>query len=200
MTLNSVVLMAGYSKRMGKLKQHVVLNGKSFLTHIIEKLNFFNSKISTKIFVGQESDRVGEKQVKDSGSLWVVNPNPEEGPLSSIRLAIERVQPDSAIMIWPTDHPLIEKETVGLLIKAWEKEPDLITLPSDGNHRGHPAIFPHWCFDYFKTIELEKGAKALLQMFPNKINYVLTKDIWITRNINTPELLEEANASLIKKF
>ncbi|MBP5470633.1 MAG: hypothetical protein J6Z11_15475 [Candidatus Riflebacteria bacterium] len=57
MTLTSVVLMAGYSKRMGKLKQHVVLNGKSFLTHIIEKLSFFNSKISTKIFVGQESDR-----------------------------------------------------------------------------------------------------------------------------------------------
>ena len=200
MTLNSVVLMAGYSKRMGKLKQHVVLNGKSFLTHIIEKLNFFNSKISTKIFVGQESDRIGEKQVKDSGGLWVVNPNPEEGPLSSIRLAIEKAQPDSAIMIWPTDHPLIEKETVDLLIKAWEKEPDFITLPSDGNHRGHPAIFPHWCFDYFKTIELEKGAKALLQMFPDKIKYVLTKDIWITRNINTPELLEEANASLIKNI
>ena len=199
MTLTSVVLMAGYSKRMGKLKQHVILNGKSFLTHIIEKLSLFNSKISSKIFVGQESDRLGEKQVKEAGGLWLVNPKPEDGPLSSIRLAVDNTFKDSAIMIWPTDHPLIERETVDLLIKAWEKEPDLITLPSDGTHRGHPAIFPHWCFDYFKRIELEKGAKALLQMFPDKINYVLTKDIWITRNINTPELLEAANSSLNKE-
>ena len=193
MQLTSVVLMAGYSRRMGKLKQHIILNGKSFLSHIIEKLDSFSSNISTKIFVGQESDELGQKQVLKCGGIWVANPNPDDGPLSSIRLALQKTPSDSAIMIWPTDHPLVNKETVKSLINAWEKAPDLITLPSDGNHRGHPAIFPHWCFEYLKSIDLDKGAKAVLQMFPERINYVLTNDIWITKNINTPELLEAAS-------
>ena len=196
MNLTSVVLMAGYSKRMGKLKQHVIIDDKSFLTHITDKLNLFSSKISLKVFVGQASDKLGQQLVEKSGGFWISNPNPENGPLSSIRLAIEKYPQSHAIMIWPTDHPLVEIKTIDSLINAWEKQPDFITLPSDGNHRGHPAIFPNWCFDYLKTIELEKGAKAILQMFPNKINYILTEDIWITQNINTPELLEKAKKEI----
>ncbi len=192
MMLSSVVLMAGYSRRMGKLKQHVVLNEKSFLSHIIDKLSVFSSKINSKIFVGQEGDKLGQELVKKIGGIWVTNPNPDDGPLSSIRLAIQQVSSDSAIMIWPVDHPLIEKMTLEQLISIWEKEPDFITLPSDGAHRGHPAIFPNWCFEYFYKIDLNQGAKAVLNKFPERIKYVLTDDIWITKNINTPEILEEA--------
>ena len=198
--LSSVVLMAGYSRRMGKLKQHVILNGKSFLFHILEKIAFFSTKFNSKIFVGQEGDKLGQDLVKESGGIWVTNPNPDDGPLSSIRLAIQHTSSDSAIMIWPTDHPLIEKKTLELLINAWEKEPDFITLPSDGTHRGHPAIFPNWCFEYFNKIDLNQGAKAVLNKFPEKIKYVLTDDIWITKNINTPELLEEASQWCLSSY
>lgn len=191
--------MAGFSRRMGHLKQHVVLNGKSFLNHIIKKLDYFSDEISNKIFVGQESDEIGQKQIKEQNGIWITNYHPEDGPLSSIRLAIEKVPLAEAIMLWPTDHPLINIETIDLLIKAWKLEPKLITLPSDGQHRGHPAIFPNWCFKFLKEIDLNKGAKALLQMFPDKINYVLTNDIWITKNINTPELLAEASLLLSEK-
>lgn len=195
--LCSVVLMAGYSRRMGKLKQHVILNGKSFLAHIMEKLEVFSTKFNSNIFVGQENDTQGKNLVKECGGIWVTNSRPDDGPLSSIRLAIENTSTNSAIMIWPIDHPLVEVETLEHLINSWENEPDYITLPSDGTHRGHPAIFPSWCFEYFYKIDLNKGAKAVLNMFPDRINYVLSDDIWITKNINTPELLEEArNRSL----
>jgi CTP:molybdopterin cytidylyltransferase MocA len=194
--LTSVVLMAGYSRRMGKLKQHVIINGKSFLTNIIDKLDYFSENIQNKIFVGQDTDEEGKKLVEKFGGLWISNYNPDEGTLSSIKLAVEKTLPYSSIMIWPVDHPLIELKTIDLLIKEWKKDSEKITLPSDGNHRGHPAIFPSWCLDYFINKELKNGAKSLLQMFPEKINYVLTDDIWITQNINTPELLEEAKRLL----
>ena len=194
----SVVLMAGYSRRMGHLKQHVMLNGKSFLDYIVEKLQKFPNEIISKIFVGQESDNLGQNKVKECGGIWISNLNPDDGPISSIRLALEKASlvTSSAIMIWPTDHPMIKYQTLEDLIKNYKEKPDFITLPSDGFHRGHPAIFPNWCFDYFKHSELNNGAKTLLQMFPDKINYVLTDDIWITRNINTPELLNEAEKLL----
>lgn len=197
-TITSVVLMAGYSRRMGHLKQHVVLNGKTFLEHIAEKLLRFPNEISTKIFVGQENDKLGQQKVKECGGIWISNLQPENGPLSSIRLALDKVDSTAdAIMIWPTDHPMIEFNTLQKLVNSFKEKPEYITLPSDGEHRGHPAIFPKWCFDYFKNHELQNGAKTLLQMFPDKINYVLTEDIWITRNINTPELLKEAEKLLV---
>ena len=196
-TIASVVLMAGFSRRMGHLKQHVILNGKTFLDHIIEKLLLFQNDVVTRVFVGQNNDELGQQKVDECSGIWVTNTNPDEGPTSSIRLALETLPSVcSAIMIWPTDHPLITFQTLESLFKAFKEKPDYITLPSDGIHRGHPAIFPTWCFDLFMHQELKNGAKTLLQMFPDKINYVLTEDIWITRNINTPELLNEAEKLL----
>ena len=196
-SLASVVLMAGYSRRMGHLKQHVMLNGKTFLEHIVEKLQSFPNDISSKIFVGQESDKMGKQKVKECGGTWISNLQPENGPISSVRLALDKVDSATdAIMLWPTDHPMIEFNTLQKLIDSFKEKPEYITLPSDGEHRGHPAIFPKWCFDFFKNHELQNGAKTLLQMFPDKINYVLTEDIWITRNINTPDLLQEAEKLL----
>lgn len=192
MKLVSVVLMAGFSRRMGKLKQHVSLCGRTFLEHIIYKLSSCDEDISKKIFVGQLSDELGKKKAEECGGFFIVNPNPEDGPLSSIRLAVKNLDKDSAIMLWPTDHPMISEDTVAHIIKAWKKEPDKITVPSDGEHRGHPSIFPAWCFELFYSISLDKGAKAVMTMFPERINHVIVNDGWITKNINTPELLTEA--------
>jgi len=35
-------------------------------------------------------------------------------------------------------------------------------------------------------------------MFPDKIRYLMTDEIWPFKNINTPEILEEARKSLNK--
>lgn len=192
MRLVSVVLMAGYSKRMGQPKQHVTLKGKTFLSHIIDKLEACGSDIADKIFVGQANDVNGREKAKLCNGIFVINPVPEGGPLSSIRLAIQHVDENTAIMLWPTDHPMISKNTIKSIIEAWKKQPDMITVPSDGEHRGHPTIFPAWCLEEFRTIDLNKGAKAVMQMFPERVNHVLVDDSWITRNLNTPELLLQA--------
>lgn len=192
MELTSLVLMAGFSRRMGRPKQHVELRGKTFLTHIIEKLLNSSQNIKQMYFVGQQNDSFGMDIVKKYKGFWVTNPKPENGPLSSIRLALEKIPESSAILLWPTDHPMIDEKTVKDLIAAWMKEPDLITLPSDGKRRGHPSIFPAWCRRYFYEIDLNEGARGIMRLFPDRINHVLVGDPWITKNINTPEILFEA--------
>ncbi len=197
--LTSVVLMAGYSKRMGQLKQHVLLEGESFLSHIIKKIISFPNDISANIFVGQDNDELGKRIVREHEGIWISNLHPDDGPISSIRLALDKILNSSlgkTIMLWPIDHPMVEIQTLEKIIKAFREKSDFITLPSDGTHRGHPAIFPEWCFNLLKNQDLKNGAKTLLPMFPDKINYVLTDDVWITKNINTPSLLEEAKRML----
>ncbi|NCB37571.1 MAG: nucleotidyltransferase family protein [Erysipelotrichia bacterium] len=195
-TLTAITLLAGNSQRMGRLKQHIELNGKTFLQHIIQKLLLARPRFSRLIFVGQLTDKTAQQQVKDVAGVWVNNPRPEDGSLSSIRLALKATDVGSAILLWPADHPMVAQNTLESLIQAWLTEPDKITVPSDGAKRGHPTIFPAWCRDEFYSTELESGAKKILQTHPEKINHVLTNDIWVTKNLNTPQLLAEAELQI----
>ena len=189
--LTSVVLLAGNSTRMGRPKQHLILGDQTFLQLIIGKLRSLD-EITRMLFVGQPGDTVGHAEVARCNGIWVNNPTPEDGPLSSIRLALPAAAEDSAILLWPVDHPMICEKTVKYLISEWRKKPDMITVPSDGKNRGHPVIFPTWCRPLFKEIPLIDGARKILQMNPQRINHILTDDFWIIRNLNTPEALAEA--------
>ncbi|PKL45153.1 MAG: hypothetical protein CVV41_03415 [Candidatus Riflebacteria bacterium HGW-Riflebacteria-1] len=189
---DALILLAGFSTRMGQLKQHTRLGGRTFLETVIAKLSASRERLQQLVFVGQSSDSESRKLVEDCGGIWLTNPQPELGPLSSIRIAIENSSNANAKLLWPIDHPMIATATINRLIELWQTSPELITVPSNGTQRGHPTIFPHWCYHEFFNIELSAGAKKILQLFPDRINYLLTDDIWITRNLNTPQMLSEA--------
>ncbi len=189
--LTSLVLLAGNSTRMGRPKQHLMLGNQTFLQLIIDKLRSVDA-ITRMLFVGQPGDTGGHDAVGECNGVWINNPTPEDGPLSSIRLALSEIAEDSAILLWPVDHPMISETTVKSLVTEWQKKPEMITVPSDGKKRGHPSIFPAWCQPLFKEISLADGARRILQMNPQRISHMLTDDLWITRNLNTPESLAEA--------
>ena len=191
--LSSVVLLAGFSTRMGELKQHVKIKDETFLQKIITTLTHFKSSFYNHYFIGQDSDSRARNLVEDFGGIWLSNTQPEKGPLSSIRIAINEMESDSDFLLWPVDHPMVNKETIERIISTWKESPDNnIIVPSIDMRRGHPTIFPaHMHRDFF-IASLDKGAKVVLQKYPQKITYVNTDDIWVRKNINTPELLKEA--------
>jgi len=190
--LDALILLAGFSRRMGQLKQHTILGDYTFLEIISAKLNACRSQFRHLHFVGQKEDSAAERLVASIGGVWLTNPTPELGPLSSIRIALQHCSDDTAKLLWPIDHPMIASTTVNQLIEMWQSQSDFITVPSDGARRGHPTIFPGWCCREFFRINLEEGAKKLLQLYPERIKYLLTDDIWITKNLNTPQMLIEA--------
>ncbi len=192
----SVVLLAGYSKRMGKPKQHVRINDQTFLQTIIARLAKNRQFLHSSIFIGQEQDMESRRQTAESQGQWLTNPNPEIGPISSIRLALNIMPEDSAMLLWPVDHPMISSHTVTDLITLWQHNPDSIVVPSDGERRGHPTIFPACCRKDFLDKNLEKGAKSVLHQNSDRIVHMVTQDIWTMKNLNTPELLEEARLFL----
>ena len=189
--LASLVLLAGFSKRMGMPKQHVRIFGKTFLQHITESLMDNFEFINKMLFVGQSNDEISQQFVKSINGVWLNNPHPELGPLSSIRIALKELDDDYSILLWPTDHPLIKSSTVLEIINTWKKKTNYITIPSNGTKRGHPTIFPNWACKEMFDINLANGAKQVLQNHPNQINYVLTDDHYIITNLNTPEAVNK---------
>ncbi|MBF0409264.1 MAG: NTP transferase domain-containing protein [Candidatus Riflebacteria bacterium] len=185
-------LMAGLSTRMGTPKQHVKIYENTFLERIMK--NFKNSETASAgcIFVGSPSDKVSQRFIEKENCIWLENPDPAPGPLTSIRIALSYMNSESGFWLWPVDFPLVKTETFTKLLIAAEKLPDMIVIPSWQFKRGHPARFPSWCRNHLMNGPLEKGAKYVLQNFPEKIQHIETDDNWVVENINTPETLQKA--------
>lgn len=191
-----ICLLAGHSSRMGRPKQHLVIAGSTFLEHLLARLEAVRSRLGTLCFVGQPHDDKAREAISRFGGRWIVNPAPEDGPLSSIRLALTDIPAGRGFLLWPVDHPLVAASTLEALLETIEAEPGWIATPSDGERRGHPSYFPAWAREDLIAAPLDAGAKWVLQRHPDRIRHVLTDDPWIRRNLNTPELLAEAEQQL----
>lgn len=194
--ITAVCLLAGYSSRMGQPKQHIELGNKTFIERIVANLHENASFIGKVIMVGQANDSRSQNLAEQSGALWISNPNPDEGPLSSIRLALSHFEPDSAMLMWPVDHPMVRPTTIRELCRHHFLQPEMIVVPSIDNRRGHPTIFPAGLLNEFQQIPENEGAKKILIQHPEMILHVVTDDVWVRKNLNTPQMLEEAQNCL----
>lgn len=75
----------------------------------------------------------------------VINPNPDEGLSSSVRLAMKMIvsvsDPDG-IMFAVADMPFTQHVSISKLICLFDKNPDSICLPSNNGVFTKPVIFP----------------------------------------------------------
>jgi CTP:molybdopterin cytidylyltransferase MocA len=196
--ITAICLLAGYSSRMGQPKQHVKIGKKTFLEMILEKIEANKPMIDEIILVGRDGDQKAINLAKKHG-LWISNPNPEKGPLSSIKLALTQKKLTNAILLWPVDHPLVKLATIKTLCSEFRKHPENIIVPSIDFRRGHPPIFPSDLQPDFFSIGENDGARKILQLYPERIMHILTNDIWVRKNINTPEILQKAKETLEKE-
>ena len=183
---------------MGCLKQHVQILNKTFLEHVIERLSAICREVGKRYFVGQPSDLKSQTLVQEAGGIWISNERPELGPLYSIRLACTQNHHPEPFLLWPIDHPFVQISTLITLISHFNKDPESITIPSDGLRRGHPSIFPTWAWPKIFEAPLEEGAKWIVRNHPSRIKHIFVSDPWIRKNLNTPEALTEAQNILSK--
>ncbi len=116
----AIIPAAGKGKRYGMPKINAVIDGKTFLEHIMDTLTQAGI---TKIIV------VRDIETNDM--------------LDSIRTAInESSENPSGWLIFPVDHPLIRVETIKQIIAAFRKAPDRVIVPQYNSKNGHPIIFP----------------------------------------------------------
>jgi molybdenum cofactor cytidylyltransferase len=72
----------------------------------------------------------------------VVNRRWREGQLSSLLCALDAVASTAAVLIYPVDHPLVEKRTVSQIVQEFRRRnsPEEIVMPRHRGRYGHPII------------------------------------------------------------
>lgn len=115
MKISAILLAGGQSKRMGKDKAFLKLNGKTFLRIIAEKL----SEYCDQIIVSGNKDKEEYLSYLDgikSQIDFVRDIHPYAGPLNGIISCREKIKND-LVFISTCDTPLLNKEIIPFLCK-----------------------------------------------------------------------------------
>lgn len=177
-----VVLAAGWGRRMGGPKARArTPDGRTFLeavTQVIEKAGVAR----IVVVVGPWWDETFEAMDLPRECKVVVNPDPDRGLISSLRLAIsEGLSRASGVFMALVDHPMVSVETCRALLEAHRADHEKIVVPviRQGGYvrRGHPVIFPAWSAPEFFGPEAEReGPRAVLRRYPDAVLEIEVQD------------------------
>jgi molybdenum cofactor cytidylyltransferase len=167
--LAAVILTGGESRRMGSPKALLPYHGHTFLEHLLEVTE--HPRIGVRRVVTGASHAEIVRQVPLPSDVVVMNRSWQRGQLSSIRAAIEslRAFETEGMMVTLVDHPLITKAVVDALIKAFDRSPRSIVLPTWQGRRGHPVIFPARLYSELYHASDDVGARAVVWAHKNEI-------------------------------
>lgn len=174
---------------MGSPKALLDFRGVPFAVRILEALEAL--EVKTRVVVlGPDAPRI-RPALAGHDCMIVDNPEPETGPIESLRIAITALQPlqPSAILAWPVDLPHVRVATVERLIAASRRGTASAVVPSFGERRGHPVI---WGSGLFAALlespgATRDGARAVLHEHAGAVTTVAVDDPAVIDEVNRPE-------------
>lgn len=170
---------------MGRPKALLPLGGSTFLGTLLE--TYRSQEVPCWVVLSEDAERIAAA-AGISPERVAVNPRPEEGPLSSFRIALRRVAAEvDAVFMHPVDHPLVRSATLRRMIDAFEESGAPIVLPVFQGRRGHPVLFGRRLFGELFEAPLHEGARWVVRRHGAEVRELEVADPGVCGNINTPE-------------
>ena len=111
------------------------------------------------------------------------------GQLSSLVAGLDAVDTPAleAVLVTLVDVPLVRRETVETLLRAWRESRAPIVRPAVGARHGHPVIFDRATFGDLRAAPVEVGAKAVVAAWQAQILNVPIDDPGVLVDVDTPQ-------------
>ena len=183
------VLAAGRSRRMGQENKLLsVLNGKTLLQHVLHALQSSNVD-EVHVITGHDRAQVCDS-ISGFNVMTAHNPDYCGGLSTSVRLAVNRLGDHvDGVLFCLGDMPFVSATTLNALITEFNGRDEII-VPTYGGHDGNPLLWSRRYFDDFKNLQGDRGAKFLLNEFPQKVKRVDVDNVGIVLDIDDPDALE----------
>ena len=187
-----VVPCAGASERMGTPKALMEVAGTTFVQAVVDAL--LDGGCSPVLVVVPEDADV-ERASRATGATILINPDPGDGPITSLRLALAELQGTvDGVVYLPVDHPLVRAETIARLLDVAATSPASLVIPTHSGSRGHPALFRASLFDELNDPKLTGGARTTVHRHLADAELVAVDDPGVLTDIDTPEAYAAALA------
>ena len=172
---------------MGTPKALLRVEGETFLARTIRTLR--SGGCDPVLVVVASDTGAGAVDVAErAGGRVLFNPDPGEGPITSLRLAIRSLEGSvGGLAYLPVDHPMVRPETVAALLSAAREAGAALTVPTHRGKRGHPAVFGTALFAELADPALEGGARAVVHRHLESAQLIEVDDAGVVIDIDTPE-------------
>lgn len=183
--VSAILLAAGRSQRMGRLKGLLPWQGTSLIEWQLTQLE--QSLIDDIVVVlGYGANRY-EPLIQRHQIRSVINNDYEQGKTSSILKGLKTISPQAeAVLIAAVDQPLRER-TINHMIKHMVHTNQAIVIPIYGNQRGHPVLFSASLKgELLRISEQTHGLKNIIRTHHELISELHTDDAYVLYNFNRP--------------
>jgi len=191
----AILLAAGESKRMGKLKALLPWQGRTMLEHQVNSL-FEGGLDKIIVVLGHRKEKL-LLLLKDHKYVSpIYNPNYLSGKTSSIKCGLAQIHATDTdyVMLLNVDQPR-SSHLIRTLAQYHESSKSLITIPSFNGKGGHPIIFDISLLpDLLKIEESTQGIKSVVthnQDSLQKMDVCHEEVLW---DLNTPEEYQKISA------
>ncbi|MSR35593.1 MAG: nucleotidyltransferase family protein [Gemmatimonadetes bacterium] len=185
-----IVPAAGRSLRMGRSKALLDAGGgRTFLERACATLA--RGGCAPVLVVLRDPHSPEAAIARRVGARVVANPDPDEGPVTSIRRALASLSSAVAgVVILPVDHPLVEASTVEELLAAFDADPaTAAVVPTHEGQRGHPVVIGKALFPEVMEDELPEGLRTVLRRDPARVREVPVDDPGVLIDLDTTEAI-----------
>jgi molybdenum cofactor cytidylyltransferase len=184
-SVSAILLAAGKSSRMGKLKQLMPLGDSTMLEQTLD--NLLGSKAAEVIVVlGYKAEEI-TKRLSGRPVKLVVNPLYRKGMGTSIAAGLQFVDSQAqAVMLVLGDQPYVDSATIDSLIDAFGRKKKGIAIPTYKKQRGHPLIFDRKYEAHLSRLKGDVGGREIIRENPKDVLEVPVDCEGIVIDIDTP--------------
>ena len=181
--ISAIVMAAGESKRMGKIKQLLPFGDSTIIEQVVS--NILESNVTEVIVVlGHRAERIAPR-IAGKPLKIVLNQDYHRGISSSIKCGVNHACESNAVMIFLGDQPLIGKEIINELIEEFARSKHNIVVPVYNGRRGHPVIFAAKYRPELSRLAGDIGARKIIEAHTEDVLEVEADSEGIITDIDT---------------
>ncbi|MBC8229544.1 nucleotidyltransferase family protein [bacterium] len=191
--ISGIILAAGESRRVGKLKQLLPFGNSTIIETVID--NLLHAKLDEVIVIlGHAMEKI-KPAILNKPVKIVYNPDYKCGMLTSVQygvLAANKMLASSAsnqvrdgLLIALVDQPFLTQNLIKDLIEAFYHTDKGIVLPIYNGRRGHPVIFEiKYASEILALSEDSEGLREIVRKHQDDIYQVPVNTDSIIRDID----------------
>ncbi|AGK95487.1 molybdenum cofactor cytidylyltransferase [Clostridium pasteurianum] len=183
MKITAIIMASGYSRRMGENKLLLKCKDKTFIQHTLDKVK--KCDFYSRIIVARDKAIVELAESLDFKT--VKNKRADKGQSEAIKLGLNNSPISDGYMFFTSDQPLLDIETIELLMDTFNKNNNSIIVPRFKGRKGSPVIFSSKFLKELTQLQGDTGGKKIINAHKESIIFVEVKKEEVLMDVDTWE-------------
>ncbi len=187
----AIVPAAGLSRRMGRPKLLLEVDGRPLLLAMLEPLAA--ASVAGIVLVTRHDIAMRVKLERLPGLIVANNEDDESEMVDSVRIGLrtwlERQPPaeHDGFLVCPADQPGIATADFEACVAAFRAAPDRIVIATYRGRAGHPLIFPAALAAFVQSPACDHGLHALPQKYADRVKLIECRSAAVVHDVDEPK-------------